>query len=610
MDISHLEQLCTRLRYEILTATTAAQSGHATSSLSAVELMAGLMFSGEFRFRVDQPEFPNNDRLIFSKGHAAPLLYALWAAAGQVTHEEMLTLRTFDSRLEGHPTFRFPLSEAATGSLGQGLAIGFGMALNAKYLDALPYKTFVLLGDSELAEGANWESIQLAAHYKLDNLIGILDVNRMGQRGETQFGHDLSAYALRVGAFGWETIVLEDGHDLQQIVTAFRQASEVRDKPVMVIAKTLKGKGVKLWENQADWHSKQLNPDQLSEALSELGEFDHQRTGELAQPEQLTPKVAHLHSVRTAIDTSQPQSTKYGAAVGALEVISQHPEVVALDAEVSNSTHFELIREEFPERFFEMFIAEQNMVGAAVGLSCRGKVPLVSTFGAFFSRAYDQIRMIPYSQTNIKFFGSYAGVSLGKDGPSQMALEDIAFFRTVPDTVILYPADAVAARKLALSAYSHYGNVYLRTTREPVHTIYSAAESFEIGGSKTLKSSARDQVTIIAAGITVHEALTAYELLQRAGVNARVIDLYSIAPLDLMSLKKAASETSHLIVVEDHSPAGGIGEAVRTALAETPTPISTLAVNKLPRSGSAQELLEYEGISAAAIVTLVHRLLA
>lgn len=611
-DIQKLEQLCRKVRALILKSTTAAQSGHATSSLSAVELMVALMFGGLFRANLEDPSYPNNDRLIFSKGHAAPLLYALYAIAGELDEDDLSTLRQFDSALEGHPSMRFPFTEAATGSLGQGLSIGLGMALNARYIDHLPYRTYVLLGDSELSEGANWEAIQLAEHYQLNGLIGILDVNRLGQRGETMVGHNIQKYQQRLTAFGWKTIVIEDGHNLQEVIAGLNKIPEPgNEAPIMVIAKTIKGKGVKFWEDQNNWHSKQLNQQQLQTALQELGSVDDQLQAEISQPEIVpTPPTSPQKITLPYFDWGgESVTTKKAVAVALAELSKQDASLICLDAEVSNSTHFDLIQQAKHEQFFEMFVAEQNMVGTAVGLARRGKLPVVSTFAAFMTRAFDQIRMAQYSDVKIIYAGSYAGVSLGKDGFSQMGLEDIAMFRTLQNCAIVYPSDAISSAKLTETAVNHKSSVYIRTTREPTPIIYPQDQAFYIGGSNTLRSSDQDEVTIVGAGITVHEALTAYDQLLNAGINARIIDLYSIEPIDQASLSKAAKETTALIVVEDHYAEGGIAEAVRTSLRELAGKVHSLAVTKMPRSGTPEELLAYEQIDANAVVLTVKKIL-
>jgi transketolase len=604
-----LESLAKLVRYYILASTTEAGSGHPSSSLSAADLMVGLMFGGGFRFDVTRPGFSNNDRLIFSKGHASPLLYALWAAAGCISEEELMTMRKFGSPLEGHPAVALAFVEAATGSLGQGLSIGMGMALNARYLDKLPYRTYVLLGDSEMAEGSQWEAIQLAKEYRLDNLVGIIDVNRLGQRGETMYGHDLAAYEKRVAAFGWETILI-DGHSMPEILGAFDRAQTLTGKPVMIIAKTIKGKGVSFIEDKNGWHGKVLKRDEFEKAVAELGDIDRSIRGEIPKPNDTAPQPAHPREAAEMIyPTDKPVATRraYGNALA--RIFPQYPRIVALDGEVGNSTYAEIFGEHHPERFFEMYIAEQNMVGTALGLSRRGKIPFASTFAAFFTRAFDQIRMSRYSGANIKFVGSHAGVSIGEDGPSQMGLEDIAMFRTILGGVVLYPADAVSTERLVEEAARHEGIVYIRTTRKDTPILYSSTDSFVIGGSKVLRQSDKDHITIVAAGITLFEALAAYEDLKKEGVLIRVIDLYSIKPIDAATLKKAAWATMAIITVEDHFAEGGLGEAVQSALAEIPTPVHSMAVRRMPKSGKPDELLEYEGISRFAILQKVKELI-
>lgn len=601
-EIVKLERLARLIRYYILTSTTEAGSGHPTSSLSATDLMVGLLFSGIFKFDVDNIKHPNNDRLIFSKGHASPLLYALWVVAGKLTEGELMNLRRFNSPLEGHPTVAFPYCEAATGSLGQGLSIGMGMALNAKYIDKLPYRTYVLLGDSEMAEGSQWETIQIAAYYKLNNLIGIIDVNRLGQRGETMYGHNLSAYEKRVSSFGWETILI-DGHSLQEILHAYKKALNSENRPVMIIAKTIKGKGVSFLEDQDGWHGKVLKKEELSTALNELGDVDTSMRGEIPKPEEIMSEKMLPQKVREiSYPPDKAVSTRraYGNALA--RIFPQFPDIIVLDAEVSNSTFSEIFKKAYPERFFEMYIAEQNMVGVALGLSRRGKVPFVSTFGAFFTRAFDQIRMSQYSEPNIKFIGSHAGVSVGEDGPSQMGLEDIAMFRTVLNSVVLYPSDAISTERLIEESARYNGLVYIRTTRTDTPIIYDKDEEFTIGGCKVLRKTNNDIITVIAAGITLHEALNAYEELRKEGISIRVIDLYSVKPIDKTTLAKAAKETMAIITVEDHFAEGGIGEAVMSALATFPIQVHSLAVRKIPRSGKPAELLDYEEISKNAII--------
>lgn len=602
-----LEKLSKLIRYLILISTTKAGSGHPSSSLSAVELMSTLFFGGFFKFKINDIKYINNDRLIFSKGHASPLMYSLWAAAGAVSEEELLTLRKFESRLEGHPTPDFPYAEAATGSLGQGLSIGLGMALNAKYIDKLPYYTYVLLGDSEMTEGSQWEAIQIAAYYKLDNLVGIIDVNRLGQRGETIYGINIEAYRERISSFGWETITV-DGHNIEEIADAYKNVLSVRGRPTMIIAKTIKGKGVSLLEDKDGWHGKAISEEQLDTALRELGNVDKNMRGEILNPEEVNiPEEGIEEYDKIPMESGKIATRKaYGNTL--VNIFSKYPQIVVLDAEVSNSTFSEIFKKRFPQRFFEMYIAEQNMVGTALGLSIRGKIPFISSFAAFLTRAFDQIRMSQYSKSNIKFVGSHSGVSIGEDGASQMGLEDIAMFRTLLECVVLYPSDGISTEKLVEKAAKHFGNVYIRTTRMDTPIIYSNEDDFIIGGSKVVKESNNDVVTICAAGVTLHEALKAYEKLKKENILVRVIDVYSIKPIDKGSIRKAQKETKAILTVEDHYAEGGIGEAVKSVASEK-SPVYILAVRKIPRSGKPYELLNYEEISYEAIIKKVKEII-
>lgn len=604
-SVKQLEEIAKLMRYAILKSTTGAGSGHPSSSLSGVELMTALLFGNIFRHNPDRPEQPNNDRLIFSKGHASPLFYALWLAAGQIDMEEMLTYRQFGSRLEGHPSIRFPHVEAMTGSLGQGLSIGVGMALNAR-IDELSYRTYVLLGDSEMAEGSQWEALQIAGYYRLDNLIGILDVNRLGQRGETMLGHDLKTYQRRIEAFGWKTAIVDDGHDLEAVLEGYRQVLQTVDQPAMLIARTMKGKGVSFIEDKNGYHGVALSEEELERALEELGEVNTDVRGEIPLPEDKQPPVRTPAAVEEAEYQIGDKVATRNAFGNALQrIYPAFPDIVSLDAEVSNSTKAEIFKEAYPDRFLEMFIAEQNMVGAALGLARRGKIPFVSTFSAFMSRAYDQIRMCQYSDANIKFVGSHAGVSIGEDGPSQMGLEDLAFFRAVSDCLVLYPCDAVSTGKLVAEAAGYRGMAYIRTTRGGTPVIYDAGEEFPAGGCKVLRRSTGDRAVLVAAGITVHEALTAYHTLNEMGISVGVVDLYSIKPVDAATLKDIGQETGLIITIEDHYPEGGLGDAVRSALWDSWLPIYSLAVTKRPQSGKPRELLDFEGISAKGIVEKV-----
>jgi transketolase len=607
--IQSLHALTRSIRARCLSLATVAGSGHPTSSLSAADLMTVLFFGGYFRYDPDRPEHPNNDRLIFSKGHASPLFYALWGAAGRVTEEDLRSYRHFGSELEGHPTPHFPYAEAATGSLGQGLAIGVGLALNARRLDHLDYRTYVLLGDSEMSEGSQWEALQLAAYYQLDNLVGVLDINRLGQSGPTMLGHDVATYERRIAAFGWHTISI-DGHDLDQIADALHEAGQRHDgRPTMILARTIKGRGISFLEDADHWHGKPLDDEQLERALAELHPFDLALRAELELPGDRHPASPDPEQVPPpdyGPDDQVATRAAYGRALKRLA--PAYPDLVALDAEVSNSTKSEMLQEAQPNRFFEMFIAEQAMVGIAQGLAARGRIPFVSTFSAFLSRAFDQIRMSQYSDANIKFVGSHAGVSIGEDGPSQMGLEDMAMFRSIPSAVVLHPADAMATERLVEQAAEHRGIVYLRTLRQKTPILYARDESFPIGGCKILREAGdHDVATIVAAGATVHEALSAYHELIEEGIEVRVVDLYCIQPLDKTTIRAAAEATGKVITVEDHYPAGGLGEAVLAALADRPVPTEVLAVRRRPMSGSGGELRDFEGISAGAIVAAVKR---
>lgn len=610
VDNQELLALAKLVRHHILSMTSEVGSGHPTSSLSATDLMVALLFGGFFRYDVEQPHFPNNDRLIFSKGHASPLLYALWSAAGTISPDDLKTYRQLGSVLEGHPSIDCEYVEAATGSLGQGLGIGVGMALNAKYLDHLNYRTFVLLGDGEMAEGSQWEAIQVAAHYRLNNLVAVLDVNRLGQAGETMYGHDVEAYRKRVSAFDWNTVVV-DGHDWGQILHVYELIDESR-QPLMVIAKTIKGKGVSFLEDKNGWHGKALKREQLSQALAELGEVDFSLKGELARPERILPHSFLPKQVpRTAYSLGESVATRkaYGSAL--VRVGKAVPTIIALDGEVNNSTGSDQFKNELPERFFEMYIAEQNMVATALGVALRGKIPFVTTFAAFLTRAFDQIRMSQYSKANIKYVGSHAGVAIGQDGPSQMGLEDIAMFRALLGSTVLYPCDAVSTEYLVEEASKREGIVYIRTTRGETPVIYDVNERFPIGGSKTLVKSKNDLATIVAAGVTLHEALAAHAELMKRNLPVRVIDMYSIKPIDEAALAEAARETGLIVTVEDHYAEGGLGDAVCHSLANSNLSSSTycLAVRKKPHSGTPEQLLDYEQISRKHIVATLTELL-
>ncbi len=600
--------LAQQLRVDSIRCTTAAGSGHPTSSMSAADLMAVLL-TGYLRYDFGNPQNPNNDHLIFSKGHASPLLYSLYKAAGAISDEELMTLRKFGSRLEGHPTPILPWVDVATGSLGQGLPIGVGVALAGKYLDKLPYHIWVLLGDSEMAEGSIWEAFDHASHYKLDNLVGILDCNRLGQRGETELGWNTAAYAARATSFGWNAIVI-DGHNYDEINRAFAQAAQPNGSPTLIVAKTIKGKGVSFLENKNGWHGKALNKQQEQQALQEL-DYVRSKTYPVQKPEnrQPAPEPAKKALELPTYDGKEDVATRkaYGDALQALG--AANPDVIGLDGEVNNSTYAEEFAKAYPDRYFEQYIAEQQLISAAVGMSVRHKVPFASTFAAFFTRAYDFIRMSAISRANIRLCGSHAGVSIGEDGPSQMALEDLAMMRAVFGSTVLYPCDANQAAQLVALMAEHEGIVYMRTTREKTPVIYGPADTFSVGGSKVVRQSNNDRVTVVAAGITLHEALKAYDQLKQEGILVRIIDAYSVKPIDTETLLAAAQEVGDkFVVAEDHWPEGGLGDAVLDAFTQRDGPLPEvvkLAVQSMPGSGTPAELMDAAGISARHIVQAV-----
>lgn len=607
-----LETIARLVRYYILVSTTEAGSGHPTSSMSAADLMTALYFK-HLRFDGQHPRDSSNDRVIFSKGHAAPLLYALCTVAGWLDEKGekgLMSLRKLGSPIQGHPTPVFPYAEAATGSLGQGLSVGVGMALHAKR-QGLDYRTYVLLGDGEMAEGQVWEAIQLAAYHHLSDLVGIIDVNRLGQSQETMYGHDIEAYASRVRSFGWNVLTV-NGHDMTQVDLAFETA-QTSDKPTMIVAKTLKGRGISFLENKEGWHGKALPKPDLEKALKELGIVDTSLRPPVKTPEKRDIKTGKAEPLPepTYYKVGDRIATRkaYGEVLASL--ISKYPQIFCLDAEVKNSTFAEIVAQKYPDHYAEMFIAEQNMVGVGVGLAQRGRAVFLSTFAAFLTRAYDQIRMAVVTGADLRCVGSHVGVSIGEDGPSQMGLEDIAMFRSLHGSTVFYPADAVATRALVETMIHTPGISYLRTSRPATPVIYAAEEKFLRGGSKTIRSSSQDRVTVVAAGVTLYEAFQAYEILQKEGIFIRVIDAYSVKPIDQMTLLKASRETKALIVVEDHWAEGGLGDAVLESLAEHPSvPIYKIAVRELPGSGKPEELVDVAGLSARSIVINIKRILA
>ena len=602
-------QIARQLRADSIRSSTAAGSGHPSSSLSAADLMAVLL-SAHLRYDWSKPKDPANDHLIFSKGHASPLVYAMFRAAGVIDDKELLTFRRLGSPLQGHPTPILPWVDVATGSLGQGMPIALGMALAAKRLWDAPFHVWTLVGDSESAEGSVWEGLDLGGHEELTNVTPIFDVNRLGQRGPTELQWDTDAYAARLESFGWEAIVI-DGHDLGEVDDAFTRARDA-DGPTAIVARTIKGKGVSFIEDKEGWHGKALSPEEAKRALAEIGDEPSQT---FATPKPGAWRPPQVKTGTPVLKTyTEPVATRraYGDALAA--VVAARGDVVALDAEVSNSTHAEDFKKVAADRFFEMYIAEQKMVAAAVGMQVLGFRPFASTFAAFFTRAYDFIRMAAISRANIRLSGSHAGVSIGEDGPSQMALEDLAMMRAVHGSTVLYPSDGNQTAKLVAAMADREGIVYMRTTRANTPMLYGANDEFPIGGSRVVRGgSADDAVTVIGAGITLHEAVKAADLLAKDGIKVRVIDLYSLKPIDGRTLASAVSATQgRLVVAEDHWPEGGVGEAVIAALTAAgarATRLKHLAPRDMPGSGKPAELLHAAEIDADCIAKAVRDLL-
>jgi len=614
--VSSLHNIATRLRIHSVESTTKAGSGHPSSCCSAAELTA-VAFFAEMRFDPRDPHRPDADRFVLSKGHAAPLLYAAWAEAGAFDRAKLLTLRQFDSDLEGHPTPRLPFVDVATGSLGQGICAAVGIALNARRIKS-DYRTYVLLGDGESAEGSVLEAATVAEFQRLDNLCAIIDINGLGQSRPTMFDHHLAAFSSRWQACGWHTIEL-DGHDIPAVLSAFDEARQTKDRPTVLLARTIKGKGVSIMEGKEGWHGKALSDEQLPAALKELnGQFEaggsmdgpaplavKPPSGKAAPEPAPKPVAAPTYKLGDKVATREA----FGTALAKLG--DADARVVALDGDVANSTFSDKFEKPHPDRFYENFIAEQVMVGAAMGLAARGAIPFPSTFAAFLSRAYDFIRMAAISNLNIKLAGSHCGVSIGEDGPSQMGLEDLAMMRAQPNFTVFYPCDAVSTERLMTLAAYQPGPAYIRTSRPKTPVIYDAAETFTIGGSKVLRESANDAATIVAAGVTVFEALKAHEELKKSGVDIRVIDLYCVQPVDRATLVRCGRATRNRIVtVEDHYAAGGIGDAVAEAVAGEGIAVHRLAVREIPRSGKPEEMLEKFGIAAKPIVDTCQSLVA
>ena len=592
--------------------TTVAGSGHPTSCMSAAELVASVFFYA-MKFDPKNPNSPNGDRFVLSKGHAAPVLYAALAEAGVFPVSRLMTLREFSSELEGHPTPRVPGVDAATGSLGQGLSVGIGLAISAT-LDRSDTRVYVLLGDGEMAEGQVWEAAEFAGHYNLDHLIAIADVNALGQSEPTMYQHHMEVYRQKFESQGWQAEVI-DGHDVAQVLATLDRARAAKGKPYAILARTVKGHGFSLVAGKNGWHGKPFSKEQLAQALAEIGgpapaiPPDPGRSYErksLPKP----PDFPALDPPGYQLGQVMATREAYGYALKKLGAVNPH--IVAISGDVKNSTFSEIFGDAYPDHFFQGYIAEQNMVSAGVGLAARGKVPFVDTFACFLSRAYDQVRMAAISRANINLVGSHCGVSIGEDGPSQMALEDLAMFRAVHSSTVLYPCDAVSTERLTEFAARRPGINYIRTSRPKAPVIYPASEQFPVPGFKVVRQSASDKVTVIGAGITLHEALKAFEELKAQGIAIRVIDLYCVKPIEGKAIAESIRATGgKLVTVEDHWPEGGLGEAVVSALAEigvSPSRYRRLAVNGMPHSGKPDELLNAFGISGRNIANAVREI--
>jgi len=594
-----LSKIAKRLRIHSLKMTSKAGSGHPTTCLSIAELMSCLFFD-EMKYNIKDAHNWANDEFVLSEGHAAPILWACYAEAGIISQKRLMDLRKIDSVLEGHPTPRMPWVKVATGSLGQGLSVGVGMAL-AMRLGKSPGKVFVMVGDGESAEGNIWEAANAAANLKLKNICAIVNVNRLGQSGETMHGHDLYAYVRKFRAFGWEAVEI-DGHDVERILLALEKARKSK-KPFAIIARTIKGKGVSFLENKNGWHGKVLDEEKLKKALNELGEMPEAHSDKYVKSRKSKKKFKlknKFNFKKTLYNKKVATRDAYGKAL--LKLGKVNNAIIAIDGDVRNSTKAEDFFEKFEKRSFKSYIAEQNAVGMSAGMSAKGYLPFFATFAAFLTRAHDQIRMASYSFLNMKFCGSHAGVSIGEDGPSQMGLEDLAMFRPIPNCIIFYPCDPYQTEELVKIMAVYKGFSYLRTTRPKTPIIYKTTERFKIGGSKVLKWSKKDEATVVGAGVTVHEALKAYEELKKEGIMIRVVDAYSVKPIDSATMKKAAKETRKMIVVEDHYE-GGLGDAVADVIG----PVKRLFVNDYPRSGKPEKLMSKYGIDYKAIMKEVKK---
>nr|XP_003216952.1 PREDICTED: transketolase-like protein 1 [Anolis carolinensis] len=609
-SLQALRDAANRLRLHSIRATCASNSGHPTSCCSAAEIMSVLFFH-TMRYKPQEPGHPSNDRFVLSKGHAAPVLYAAWAEAGYIKEPELLKLRKIDCDLEGHPTPRLPFVDVATGSLGQGLGAACGMAYTGKYFDKASYRVYCLMGDGESSEGSVWEALQFGFHYKLDNLVAIFDVNRLGQSEAAPLKHDTDMYRKRCEAFGWNTYVV-DGHNVEELCRALWQASQQKGKPTAIVAKTFKGRGISGVEDADNWHGKPIPKDKVESVLNSIqSQIQTNKVFSIQPPAQDVPEISYKDIKMPsppAFKIGEKVATRkaYGLALAKLGNANSH--VVALDGDTKNSTFSELFKQAHPERYIECFIAEQNMVSVALGCAARNRtIAFASTFAAFFTRAFDQIRMGAISQTNINLCGSHSGVSIGEDGPSQMALEDIAMFRTIPGCTVFYPSDAVSTEHAVCLAANTKGICFIRTSRPETPTLYSQEEKFEIGHAKVVRKNDADKVTVIGAGVTLHEALKAADELAKQGIHIRVIDPFTIKPLDANTIISNARATGgRIITVEDHYKEGGIGDAVASAVSGEPSIlVQSLAVSGVPRSGKPEELLDLFGISAKKIIAAV-----
>ncbi|HET9169979.1 MAG TPA: transketolase [Actinospica sp.] len=611
--------LARQLRVDSIRATTAAGSGHPTSSMSAAEL-ASVLLTRYLRYDWSDPARRDNDYFILSKGHASPLLYAMYRAAGVIDEAELLGTYRRGGRLEGHPTPKLPWVPVATGSLGQGIAYATGIALAGQAMHDAPFHVWTLCGDGELAEGSVWEALDKAGKRKLNRLTVIVDVNRLGQTGETEFGWDLAPYAARARAFGCSVLEV-DGHDVREIDAAY-DAAALSDRPTVILARTVKGYGCPEVADSPDWHGKPLPADLAERAVADLGGTTHLRalgpgpvgadvadgtatgTGVPRTPPAHEPSPAPLPVRAPAFVKGEEVGTR--AAYGkALVALGEDQDVVVLDGEVGNSTGTGQFQKAYPERFFQMYIAEQQLIASAVGFAVRGWRVHAATFAAFLTRAHDFLRMAAIDGPPLHLAGTHCGVEIGPDGPSQMGLEDLAMMRALHGSTVLYPADANSAARLAVATNGLTGISYLRITRGTYPVLYEPDEPFPIGGSKLWGESADDVATLVGAGVTLHECLAAAEELAQEGLPVRVLDLYSVKPIDGKALRRCASGTPLIVTVEDHRPEGGIGEAVAAELTDVPCVIRRLAVDQVPGSDTPERNLDRAGISARHIAQAV-----